>query len=114
MLMFGCHLLIIIISIVDLIGNIIQAAMDLGKIRVLYSFLFFFIFNPVQLFIFYRGYQGICRDYSKLKKYKIIQPIAIILWVIFSIVAVLGFNGYIRVSNLFKKGAAGPAVLAIF
>jgi hypothetical protein len=113
MVLLACHLLLLVISLLDLVSNIVQAAMNLGKIRVLYSFLFILIFNPLQTFIFHRGYEGLCREYSKLKLYKIMQPIVIILWVVFSIVAFLGFNGYIRAANLFGVKAPAPAVLCI-
>lgn len=56
---------------------------------------------------------GICKDKSKLSLYIYIQPLIIILEIVISIVDFLGFNGFIRVSDLFSAGSGFTAVLSL-
>jgi hypothetical protein len=56
---------------------------------------------------------GVCKDKSKLSLYIYIQPLVIIFEIVISIVDFLGFNGFIRVSNLFSIGAGFTAVLSL-
>jgi hypothetical protein len=56
---------------------------------------------------------GVCKDKSKLSLYIYIQPLVIIFEIVISIVDFLGFNGFIKVANLFKIGAGFSAVLAL-
>jgi len=43
----------------------------------------------------------------------VIQPIVIILEIVFSIVHFLGLNGFIRVHQLFEEGRSGAGMLAL-
>lgn len=45
--------------------------------------------------------------------YLILQPIVIAIEVVASIGDFLGFNGFVRVSELFKDGDGGAAVLGL-
>jgi hypothetical protein len=56
---------------------------------------------------------GICKDKSKLSLYIYIQPLVIIFEIMISIVDFVGFNGFIKVSNLFSAGIGSKAVLAL-
>jgi hypothetical protein len=56
---------------------------------------------------------GICKDKSKLSLYIYIQPLVIIFEIMISIVDFVGFNGFIKVSNLFSAGTGSKAVLAL-
>jgi multisubunit Na+/H+ antiporter MnhG subunit len=107
-------MIIFVEGFLNLISNSIQASESLGSIRILYTFLFILIFNPFAMFLFYRGYAGICKDKSILSMYMYLQPIAIIFWITFSIVDFLGFNGFIRVSKLYSAGYAGAGTVSLF
>jgi hypothetical protein len=66
------------------------------------------------MFLFNRYYAGICRDKSILSMYMYLQPIAIILWIIFAIINFLGFNGFIRVNLLYFGGYGAADMLSLF
>ncbi|CAD8089308.1 unnamed protein product [Paramecium primaurelia] len=94
-------ILIFVYTLLNIINNSIQAGNGLDGIRILYSFMFLFSFNPIQFFIFYRGYKGVVSDPYLLVLYKWVQIILILCWITFSIVAILGFNGFIILPYLF-------------
>lgn len=48
------------------------------------------------MYVFYRGYRGLCADQSLLRRYKIMHLLAGILWLLVSILNELGFNGFVR------------------
>ncbi|KAM3136919.1 hypothetical protein pb186bvf_011004 [Paramecium bursaria] len=108
------HILIFVYSIVNIINNIsITIGTQNYGIRILYSFMFFFSFNPIQGFLFYRGYKGVASDAFLLALYKWVQIVMILCWTIFAIIDWLGFNGFIVVPKLFKAGLPFEGVLAI-
>lgn len=49
-MLFSVHILILLNTILNVIDNCIEGGLD-----ILYAFLFLFIFNPIVLFLFYRG-----------------------------------------------------------
>lgn len=62
-MLFIIHIIVLINTILNIIDNCIE-----GGLGILYSFLFFFIFNPIIMFLFYRGkyliylvHVGLCR-----------------------------------------------------
>ncbi|CAK92090.1 unnamed protein product (macronuclear) [Paramecium tetraurelia] len=103
-------ILIVAYTLLNIIDNSIQAGNGIDGIRILYSFMFLFSFNPIQLqhifhsqsFIFYRGYKGVVSDPYLLVLYKWVQIVLILCWITFSIVAILGFNGFIILQFLFE------------
>ncbi|CAD8191253.1 unnamed protein product [Paramecium octaurelia] len=95
-------ILIVAYTLLNIIDNSIQAGYGIDGIRILYSFMFLFSFNPIQFFIFYRGYKGVVSDPYLLVLYKWVQIILILCWITFSIVAILGFNGFIILQFLFE------------
>ncbi|CAK58876.1 unnamed protein product (macronuclear) [Paramecium tetraurelia] len=103
-------ILIMAYTLLNIIDNSIQAGYGNDGIRILYSFMFLFSFNPIQLqnilhsqsFIFYRGYKGVVSDPYLLVLYKWVQIILILCWITFSIVDILGFNGFVVLSLLFE------------
>ena len=50
LMLFAIHIIILINTILNIIDNFIE-----GGLGILYAFLFFFMFNPIILFLFYRG-----------------------------------------------------------
>lgn len=115
-LMWFTHILIFSTTLLNIIGNIAQAAMyddKKVKIRVLYAFVFLIIFNPLQTLSFYFGYRGLCDDNSLLKKFKILTILLTILYIIFSIANFASFDGWVRVGELFGDGSAFPGVVAL-
>lgn len=50
MQLFMIHIAVLLNTILNIIANCIE-----GGLNILYAFLFFFIFNPIVLFLFYRG-----------------------------------------------------------
>ena len=106
-------LLIVFLSLLNIINSIIQASMGYDGIRIFYSFLNLFIFVTVTCYCFYRGYMGLIKDEYMLKFYKILQGLLIILFFVFSIIDAGCFNGWVRVSSLFKDGNPVPGVIAI-
>jgi hypothetical protein len=62
--MWLTHIIILVISVLNLVSNIAQAAAGVtgGGLRIMYAFVFFFFFNPIATACFFRGYQGICKD----------------------------------------------------
>ncbi|CAD8114311.1 unnamed protein product [Paramecium sonneborni] len=94
-------ILIAVYTLLNIIDNSIQTGYGNDGIRILYSFMFLFSFNPIQFFIFYRGYKGVASDPYLLVLYKWIQILLIMCWITFSIVDILGFNGFITLSYLF-------------
>ncbi|CAD8195552.1 unnamed protein product [Paramecium octaurelia] len=95
-------ILIVAYTLLNIIDNSIQAGYGNDGIRILYSFMFMFSFNPIQFFIFYRGYKGVVSDPYLLVLYKWVQIILILCWITFSIVDILGFNGFVVLSLLFE------------
>lgn len=49
-MVFIIHIIVLINTILNIIDNCIE-----GGLGILYAFLFFFIFNPIIMFLFYRG-----------------------------------------------------------
>ncbi|CAD8099369.1 unnamed protein product [Paramecium primaurelia] len=95
-------ILIFAYTLLNIIDNSVQAGYGLDGIRILYSFMFLFSFNPIQFFIFYRGYKGVVSDPYLLVLYKWVQIILILCWITFSIIDILGFNGFVALSFLFE------------
>ena len=56
---------------------------------------------------------GLCREKSKLGLYIYIQPLVIILEIVLSIVDFLGFNGFIRVADMFKNNNAVAGIFGL-
>ncbi|CAD8117209.1 unnamed protein product [Paramecium sonneborni] len=112
-LLYISYLLIFGTTCLNLLDSFIQAGIGYPKIRILYGFLNIFIFNGIQMYIFYRGYKGLCADQSLLKWYKILHLIAAILWLIVSIIDALGWNGFVRAANFGDKGQGGLVFLSI-
>ena len=56
---------------------------------------------------------GVCRPAASLKMYLILQPMAIVLEIIGSMVDFLGFNGFMRVSEMYKAERGGAATLGL-
>jgi hypothetical protein len=54
-MLFATHIIILVESLLNIINNSVQTAEGFDGIRILYSFLFLFLFNPLAFFIFYRG-----------------------------------------------------------
>ncbi|CAD8071030.1 unnamed protein product [Paramecium sonneborni] len=94
-------ILIVTYTLLNIIDNCIQAGYGLDGIRILYSFMFLFSFNPIQFFIFYRGYKGVVSDPYLLVLYKWVQILLMMCWITFSIVGILGFNGFILLPFFF-------------
>ena len=112
--LFIIHLVFLFNCLLNFIDSCIE-----GGLGILYSILIMIIFNPIILLLFYRGnnlyykvYTGICKDKSNLSLYMIIQPIVIVMEIIFSIVNFLGLNGFIRVNQMFDEGNHGAGKLA--
>ena len=108
MIAFSIHIAILINTLLNIIDNIAEGGLGncLIILGILYSILFMFLFNPLILFLFYRctfcfvsGYAGLCKDKSKLSLFIYIQPLAIIVEIVISIVDFLGFNGFVRVAK---------------
>ena len=59
------------------------------------------------------GYAGVCKDKSKLSLFIYIQPLVIIIEIVVAIVDFLGFNGFIRVSDLYAAGDGFTGTLAL-
>jgi|JI61114C2RNA_FD_contig_21_2654471_length_574_multi_4_in_0_out_0_1 multisubunit Na+/H+ antiporter MnhG subunit len=112
-MLFATHMLIFIEGWLNLVNNSVQVSEGANGLRILYTFLFILIFNPLAMFLFYRGYAGLCRDKSYLSLFIYLQPIAIILWLAFSIINFLGFNGFIRVADLYNKGYSAAGTLSL-
>jgi len=58
MLLFGVHIVVFINTILNIIENCILGGIStlyLSFIDILYAFLLFLMFNPIILFLFYRG-----------------------------------------------------------
>ena len=45
--------------------------------------------------------------------YIYLQPLAIVIEIVISIIDFLGFNGFIRVANMFKIGAAAAGIFGL-
>ncbi|CAD8189254.1 unnamed protein product [Paramecium pentaurelia] len=95
-------ILIVAYTLLNIIDNSVQAGYGLDGICILYSFMFLFSFIPIQFFIFYRGYKGVVSDPYLLILYKWVQIILILCWITFSIIDILGFNGFVALSYLFE------------
>lgn len=115
MSLFIIHLTIVINSLLNFVDSCFQ-----GGLRVLYAVLFIFFINPLVLFVFDKGTQmlivgftGLCKEKSNLKWFVIGQPILSVFFIIISIVNVFGFNGFIRVSQLFNEGHGFAGVIAV-
>jgi hypothetical protein len=59
------------------------------------------------------GYMGLCKEKSKLSLYVYIQPLVIIVEVIVAIVDALGFNGFVRVTQLYHDSHGLAATIAL-
>lgn len=112
-MLFATHMIIFTEGWLNLVNNSVQVSAGASGLRILYSFLFMLIFNPLATFLMYRGYAGICRDKSYLSIFMYLQPLAVILWLTFSIVNFLGFNGFIRVASLYSGGYSGAGTLSL-
>lgn len=112
-MLFTTHMLIFVEGWLNLVNNSVQVSAGASGLRILYTFLFIIIFNPFAMFIFYRGYAGLCRDKSYLSMFIYLQPLAIVLWLTFSIVNFLGFNGFIRVADLYSLGYSAAGTLSL-
>ena len=108
------HLVLFAVSILNLISNIAQAAGLVGQgMRIFYSFMFFFLFNSLHTLYFYWGYKGITVEKSLLNRVKYLGILLAILYLIFSIVDWVNFDGWIRVSYLFSQGQGFAAVIGL-
>ena len=106
-------LILLLVLIINVVNVIVQVAQGGEGINIFYSILNIFIFGPLGMFVFYRGYKGMAADSYLLKFYKIAQAILVILYLVFSIIAAGAFNGWLRVKDLFGKDEYFPAVLSI-
>jgi hypothetical protein len=114
-MLFVVHIMVLVNCILNIVDNCIE-----GGLGILYAFLFLFIFNPIVLFLFYRGkifdilaYIGLCKEKSKLGLFIYLWPLVVIIMIVISIVDFLGFNGFIRVSQMFKANNPLPAVFGL-
>lgn len=57
-----CYLIILVITLLSILNNIIQAATGYPGINVFYAVLNFLLFNMAQMYVFYRGYRGLCSE----------------------------------------------------
>lgn len=98
------HVGIFIVSIINLISNIVQGVDNSGDgIRILYSILYMIIFNPIQCFWFYRGYRGLIDEPGWLKLFRLSGFILIAFYCIQSIIHPLNFDGFIRVGKIIDE-----------
>jgi hypothetical protein len=70
-MLFAVHIAVLINSILNIIDDCIEGGIRtfyLIFIEILYSFLFFFMFNPIILFLFYRGIFEIMKDIWEFAK----------------------------------------------
>ena len=56
---------------------------------------------------------GICKAGNSLKMFLILQPIVVVLEIVVSIVDFLGFNGFMRVSEMYKAGRGVAGTLGL-
>ena len=56
---------------------------------------------------------GLCREKSKLNLYFFIQPVIILVEVVISIIGYVGFNGIIKIVNLFENDQVIAALFAL-
>lgn len=114
-LLFLAHIIILVNCILNIIINCIEGGLD-----ILYSFLFLFIFNPIVLFLFYRGtyfsikgYMGLCKEKPMLGLFLYMWPLIVLVLLTISIIDFLGFNGFIRVHRNFSAHYVGNAVFGL-
>lgn len=114
-LLFLVHIIILVNCVLNIIINCIEGGLD-----ILYSFLFLFIFNPIVLFLFYRGnyfimkgYMGLCKEKPMLGLFLYMWPLIVLVLITISIIDFLGFNGFIRVNRNFSNHQVGNAVFGL-
>lgn len=56
---------------------------------------------------------GLCKEKAKLGLFIYLWPLVIIIMIVISIVDFLGFNGFIRVSYMFKNGNPAAGVFGL-
>lgn len=49
-----------------------------------------------------QGHIGLCKEKSKLSLYTYIQPLVIVVEIVIAIVDFIGFNGFVKVAQLYK------------
>ena len=88
----------------NLINQIAQVVEGEEGIRIFYAFLNIFIYLPVGMFTFYRGYKGLCADKSLLLIYKILQLALAVNYILFAILDSGASTGFVRVKDLLDMG----------
>jgi hypothetical protein len=73
---------------------------------------FLILFNPAQCYWFFIGYESLVNQ-SGLRIFKILGLILTIAYIIISIASFANFNGWDRVSDLFKADLIFTGVLSI-
>ena len=111
--LFVLHLIQCLHFCYNLINLIIQVAMGTTFVRLIASPLFFVPLCAVSTATMYYGYRGVCEDSSLLWRYKAGFAVILVLHLIMVIPDAVCFNGFVRVSNLFKAKLAFPAVLCL-
>ena len=105
--------LVFIVSIINFINSIAQTASGHNGLRILYSVLNFFIFVPIALYGFYKGYRGITYTRRELRFYWVVAFIEVVAFMVFSIISGGNYNGWTRVAFLFGEGDVFQGILAI-
>ncbi len=103
------HVIMMGETLLNLLCNIIQVATisDASGLRILYSFMYILLFNPLALWSFYLGLTGLCwgeKDGNK-KWYKIVAGLLTICYILISILHIVNFNGWVRVAQVMSDSA---------
>ena len=91
------HLLMFLVTIINFVSCLVQGfAIEGEGIRILYTIVYFILFNNMQCYFFYTGYKSVIDEPEIFTRTKILGLILSLAYLIFSIVAWLNWDGWVR------------------